>query len=65
MSSRKLNWLSSTIQKNHTQIALLEKELAKFYQNNPDYYGDIDFTANNWINDYEAGYSQILSYKYP
>jgi SAM-dependent methyltransferase len=62
MISRKLNWLPGIHYSNHSQIKVLEKKIAAFYKNNQGYYGDIDFTADNWINENEEGYKQIISY---
>ncbi len=62
MISRKLSWLPSIGKKNEVAIASLEKQLEEFYQKNPDYYGDIDFTADNWINKQEEGYKTITAF---
>ncbi|CAN5895067.1 hypothetical protein BH11BAC4_BH11BAC4_01100 [soil metagenome] len=61
MISRKIRWLPSVGKENGQAIASLEKQLEAFYQKNPDYYGDIEFTADNWINEAEEGYKQIAS----
>ncbi|MBS1565013.1 MAG: hypothetical protein JST39_11530, partial [Bacteroidetes bacterium] len=44
---------------NADKIAALEKKLSAFYASNPNYYGDIDFTAENWNSDVEVGYREI------
>ena len=58
--SRKFNWLSSFNNLNRSKIAILEEQLASFYATNPDYYGNIDFTAANWVDQQEKGYQDIL-----
>jgi len=56
--SRKINWVSSLV--NAAEIDVIEKELSDFYRRNPNYYSDIQFTADNWVNPEETGYSKIL-----
>ena len=58
--SRKINWISSV--KHPEKIDEIEKGLSEFYRKNPDYYSDIQFTADNWIHADEAGYVQILDW---
>ncbi len=58
--SRQINWISSI--KFPDKIDEIEKGLSEFYRKNPDYYTDIQFTADNWINTDEAGYVQILDW---
>lgn len=60
--SRKINWVSSI--KQAERIDEIEKSLSEFYRKNPDYYSDIQFTADNWVNSEEAGYLQILDWAY-
>jgi SAM-dependent methyltransferase len=61
MISRKLNWISSIDPASEPQLKILEHKLSAFYSENPHYYGEIDFTADNWIDAGEAGYSEIVS----
>lgn len=60
MISRKINWIPSIDNSNSNLITELENKLANFYSNNKHYYGDIDFTANNWIDDAQEGYKRII-----
>lgn len=60
MVTRKIDWLPSIDQKNELKLQVLEKQLTEFYASNPDYYANIDFTSNNWIDDTETGYKEIL-----
>jgi len=56
--SRELNWISSI--NPNAVITELEAKLSAFYSLNPDYYSDIDFTADNWLNESEIVYLKIL-----
>lgn len=60
MITRKFNWVSSLKNSNQPAINLLEKKLSAFYAQNKNYYGDIDFTSNNWVDENEKGYQNIL-----
>jgi SAM-dependent methyltransferase len=60
--NRRLNWLPSNDVENFSRIKELEDKLAAFYQNNPDYYNEIDFTNDNWVDKDEIGYQQIVTY---
>jgi len=62
MITRKLHWISSIDPARQELIHTLEKKLAAFYAGNPDYYGEINFTAENWVDKKERGYQQILAY---
>ena len=62
MITRKLNWVSAVRKSDAAAIISLDLKLSAFYTGNKNYYSDIDFTANNWINPEEEGYKQILSY---
>ena len=46
--SRKLFWISSIDKKNQSLLNQLEEKLSHFYNNNADYYSDIDFTKEYW-----------------
>lgn len=61
MASRKIRWLSSTDPHNTKLISDLENRLVKFYMSSPDYYHDIDFTSENWTNEQELPYMDILA----
>lgn len=61
MVTRKINWVSAISPSSEKEISILEDKLASFYSGNPDYYGDIDFTASNWSNKAETGYQEIIS----
>ncbi len=55
---RELNWNSSL---NPSEALVeLENRLSTFYSLNPNYYSDIDFTADNWQNESEKGYLRIV-----
>jgi len=58
-TGRELNWKSS-INPNEAFVEL-ENRLSAFYSLNPEYYSDIDFTAENWLNESERGYIKILT----
>lgn len=60
MINRRINWLSSLEEKNSHAIDLLENKLSAFYRNSSSYYSDIDFTSDNWINDNEVAYKDII-----
>ncbi len=62
MVSRKLNWWPSVNGANAALISELEKKIALFYAENPDYYSDIEFTSHNWIHSDEAGYKEIVAF---
>ena len=56
--NRRINWISSTHSSN--ELSKLELLLTDFYSNNEHYYKSINFTEDNWINDAEKGYLQIV-----
>lgn len=62
MIARKLNWVSAVRKSNEAAIISLDMRLSAFYAGNKNYYNDINFTADNWINPAEEGYKQILLY---
>ena len=62
MITRKINWVSSIDSIYDKHLLELEKKLSDFYSSNPDYYGDIDFTSENWINEEEEGYREIVKH---
>ena len=55
---RELNW-NSSINPSEALVEL-ENKLSTFYSLNPNYYSDIDFTADNWQNESEKGYLRIV-----
>ena len=58
--SRQVQWIESIDDRHQASLKALEEKLAEFYSTNPDYYSQIDFTANNWIDKDEIAYSQIV-----
>ena len=60
MITREINWVESIDPNNRLKLKTLENQLADFYSSNPDYYANIDFTSNNWIDVNEIGYREIL-----
>lgn len=58
--SRKLNWISS-IQPDPL-IDELAKEMQQFYSLDQSYFSEIDFTANNWINEQLHCYKEIVKH---
>jgi SAM-dependent methyltransferase len=62
MASRKIKWRSGIDKVYAQEITVLENKLKVFYVDNPDYYGEIDFTSRNWINENETGYRTIFEY---
>jgi ubiquinone/menaquinone biosynthesis C-methylase UbiE len=62
MISRKINWVSSLQSKNDEKITQLEHQLANFYRSNENYYEDIDFTSDHWVNKAEKAYVKMLQY---
>ena len=60
MANRKIIWVSSLDIANSDKINLLENSMSNFYRNSANYYADIDFTADNWVNAGEKGYADII-----
>ena len=56
--NRRINWISST--QPSVELSKLELLLADFYSNNKHYFATINFTEDNWINEGEKGYLQIV-----
>jgi SAM-dependent methyltransferase len=61
MITREINWVESIDPNNGLKLKTLENQLADFYSSNPDYYANIDFTSNNWVDKTEIGYQEILN----
>ncbi len=61
MITRKINWVPAVQKEYKNKIDLLANQLSEFYTKNKNYYGDIDFTADNWIETKEEGYKRIIS----
>ncbi len=61
MITRKINWVPGIKNEYREEINLLDLKLSSFYASNKNYYGDINFTADNWIDDHEEGYKTIIS----
>ena len=60
MANREIIWVSSLDNANSNKINLLENSMSDFYRNSANYYSDIDFTADNWVNTGEKGYADII-----
>ncbi len=60
MITRKINWVSGIKAEHQHAITLLDQKLSSFYAGNKNYYGDINFTADNWIDENEEGYKTII-----
>ncbi len=60
MITRKINWVSGIKTEHQHAITLLDQKLSSFYAGNKNYYGDINFTADNWIDENEEGYKTIV-----
>ena len=56
--SRKINWISSL--KENSLLIQLEESLSAFYTNDRNYFSNIDFTVDNWIQETEKGYLHII-----
>src|SRR5260370_19116151 len=60
MITRSLNWIATIDNGHESEIKELDSQLRDFYSNSPNYYKEIDFTANNWIDPHETGYKEII-----
>lgn len=61
MISRRINWVSSVHPESYESIEKLELALKQYYSTSKEYYEVVDFTAINWIDRNEEGYSAISS----
>lgn len=59
--SRKIEWKSALRKNNELQLNSLQKDLMEFYQNNENYYEDIDFTKETWSDENEILNQDIIS----
>ena len=59
MITRRVDWVSSIQPENRAKLLELENKLSAFYETNPNYYSEIDFTSSNWINPSETGYQFV------
>jgi SAM-dependent methyltransferase len=59
--SRKIEWKSTLHKDNVLQLNCLQKDLMEFYESNENYYKDIDFTNESWLDKNEILNQDIIS----
>lgn len=59
--SRKFNWVSALDKNMSGQLNTLQSQMADYYSKNNDYYTDISFNENVWLDDRLSTHRDIIS----